>query len=161
MTTATTTITAEPGSHAIHISRDFAATPEQLLRAHTDPALLGRWIGPRDYTMDVELLEPRHGGRWRYLNDDGAGNVFGFHGIFHNDPSVEGGIIQTFEFEGVPGEPSLEKLTFEDLGDGRTRLHATSIFASVEARDGMVASGMEKGVVEGYEQLDELLAGLS
>ncbi len=157
MTTATTTITAEPGSHSIAITRDFAATPEQLLRAHTDPAILAKWLGPRGYEMDVEVLEARRGGRWRYLHIDGDAK-YAFRGVFHNDPSVEHGVIQTFEFEGYPGEVSLEKLTFEDLGDGRTRLHGTSVFSSVEARDGMVASGMEKGVVQGYEQLDEWLA---
>ena len=157
MTTATTTITAEPGQHSIHITRDFAATPQQLLRAHTDPAVLPKWLGPRAGDMRVEQLDATDGGRWRYVHQVGD-EAYGFHGIFHNDPSVEHGVIQTFEFEGYPGNPSLEKLTFEDLGDGRTRLHGVSIFLSVEARDGMVESGMETGVVEGYEQLDALLS---
>lgn len=108
--------------------------------------------------MDVDVLEPRRGGRWRYTHGDADGNVYGFHGVFHHDPSVDAGIIQTFEFEGFPGEVCLEKLTFEDLGDGRTRLRGTSVFVSVEARDGMVDSGMETGVSEGYEQLDDWLA---
>lgn len=157
MSTATTTITAEPGQHSIHITRDFAATPQQLLRAHTDPTLLAKWLGPREGDMRVEQLDARHGGRWRYIHQIGD-DAYGFRGVFHNDPSVDAGIIQTFEFDGYPGNPSLEKLTFEDLGDGRTRLHGVSIFLSVEARDGMVESGMETGVTQGYEQLDELLA---
>lgn len=158
MTTATTTITAEPGQHSIHITRDFAATPAQLLRAHTDPAILPKWLGPRGVEMEIDQLDATRGGRWRYVHTIGD-ESYGFHGIFHNEPSVEAGIIQTFEFEGYPGNPTLEKLTFEDLGDGRTRLHGVSVFLSVEARDGMVQSGMEKGVTQGHEQLDELLAG--
>lgn len=157
MTTATTTITAEPGQQSVHITRDFAATPAQLLRAHTDPEVLAKWLGPRDLEMQVDHLDARKGGQWRYLHIMGD-EAFGFHGVFHNDPSVEEGIIQTFEFEGAPGNPCLEKLTFEDLGNGRTRLHGVSIFLSVEARDGMVESGMEVGITEGYAQLDEWLA---
>lgn len=157
MSTATTTITAEPGQHSVHITRDFAATPAQLLRAYTDPDVLPRWMGPRQYKTEVDRLEPRHGGQWRYLHT-GDGEEYAFHGVFHNDPSAEAGIIQTFEFEGFPGEACLEKVTFEDLGDGRTRVHGVSIFLSVEARDGMVESGMETGVVEGHERLDEWLA---
>jgi hypothetical protein len=53
---------------------------------------------------------------------------------------------------------ALEKLVFEDLGDGRTRLTATSLVDSFEGRDAFVASGMETGIVEGYERLDDLLA---
>lgn len=157
MSTATTTITADPGQHSIHITRDFAATPAQLLRAYTDPSVLPRWLGPREGEMTVEQLDASSGGRWRYVHQVGD-DAYGFHGVFHNDPSVEDGVIQTFEFEGFPGNPSLEKLTFEDLGDGRTRLHGVSIFLSVEARDGMVASGMDTGVTEGYAKLDALLA---
>lgn len=158
MSTATTTITAEPGQQSIHITRDFAATPAQLLRAYTDPAILPQWLGPREGEMRVEQLDATNGGRWRYVHQVGD-EIYGFRGVFHNDPSVEAGIIQTFEFEGYPGNPSLEKLTFEDLGDGRTRLHGVSVFLSVQARDGMVESGMETGVSEGYEKLDALLAG--
>ena len=67
--------------------------------------------------------------------------------------------MQTFTFEGMPDGVALERLVFEDLGDGRTRLTGTSLVDSFEARDAMLSSGMDVGVNEGYERLDELLAG--
>jgi uncharacterized protein YndB with AHSA1/START domain len=69
-------------------------------------------------------------------------------------------IVQTFTFEGFPDGVALEKLVLEDIGGGRTRLTATSLVDSFEGRDAFVASGMESGVVEGYERLDEVLAKL-
>ena len=68
-------------------------------------------------------------------------------------------IVQTFTFEGQPDDVALERLLFEDLGDGRTRLTSTSLVDSFEGRDAWIASGMEDGVREGYERLDDLLAG--
>jgi uncharacterized protein YndB with AHSA1/START domain len=69
--------------------------------------------------------------------------------------------IQTFEFEGFPDVVSIESLTFEDLGGGRTRLRGHSTYPSLESRDGMVSSGMETGMGDGYERLDDLLASQS
>jgi len=86
--------------------------------------------------------------------------AYGFHGVFHGTPSIDG-IVQTFEFEGAPGHVSLEALAFEDLGNGRTRLRASAVHQSVEARDAMIESGMESGVNEGYERLDELLTSMA
>jgi uncharacterized protein YndB with AHSA1/START domain len=151
-----TEIVAEPNSHAIAMRREFAAPREFLFRAHTDPTLLVQWLGPRELTVDVDRFEVRDGGRWRYISRDANGGEYGFRGVFHGTPSVDG-IVQTFEFEGMPGHVCLESLRFEEH-DGRTILHAQSVFQSVADRDGMIASGMETGVDEGYEQLDELIA---
>ena len=82
-----------------------------------------------------------------------------FHGVFHGEPSLDGGVVRTFEFEGYPGHVSLETLILEER-DGKTLSRAVSVFQSVEDRDGMIASGMESGVNEGMEKLDELLARL-
>jgi uncharacterized protein YndB with AHSA1/START domain len=153
---STTEITAEPGSPQIVITREFDAPPEQVLRAHTDPDLVVRWLGPRRYKMELDRWDVRDGGTWRYVHRDDEGNEFGFHGVFHGEPSVDG-FVQTFEFEGYPGHVSLDTATFEDLG-GRTRLRANAVFQSVEDRDGMLQSGMEGGMNEGYDRLDELLA---
>ncbi|MFL6099558.1 MAG: SRPBCC domain-containing protein [Actinomycetales bacterium] len=152
----TTTYTIEPGSHALHLEREFDAPAETLLRAHTDPELLAQWVGPRRLQTKVEHLEARDGGRWRFGQWGEDGVEHWFHGVFHGDPSVEHGIHQTFEYEGTPGEVLLERLTFEEH-DGRTLLRATSVFTSVEARDGMVAAGMQEGAEDGYARLDELL----
>ena len=82
-----------------------------------------------------------------------------FYGAFHEVRTDER-IVQTFTFEGFPDQVALETAVFEDLGDGRSRVTSVSLVDSFEARDGFVASGMETGVVEGYEKLDELLATL-
>lgn len=156
---AKTEIVAEPGSLQVLMTREFAAPRELLFRAHTDPALLVQWLGPHDLTMEVDHFEVRDGGRWRYVSRDAAGGEYGFRGVFHGNPSVDG-IVQTFEFEGMPGHVCLETLTFEER-DGTTILHANSVFQSVADRDGMIAAGMETGVDEGYEKLVELLATMT
>ncbi len=155
----TTRIIAEPGIQQIEITREFDAPRELVFRAHTEPDLLVQWLGPRTYTMHVDRYEVRDGGTWRYVHRDADGAEYGFHGVFHGTPSVDG-IVQTFEFEGAPGHVSLETLTFEDV-DGRTRVGNVSVYQSVADRDAMVQSGMESGLNEGYERLDELIARLA
>ena len=155
---AKTIITAEPGVPTIVITREFDAPRDLLFRAHVEPDLLVRWLGPRDLTMAIDHFDPRHGGTWRYTHRDADGNEYGFHGVFHGTPSVDG-ILQTWEFEGMPGHASLEKVTFEERG-GRTLLRQVAVYQSVEDRDGMVASGMEGGVNDSMDRLDELVAGM-
>ena len=154
-----TVILAAPGDPFITMEREFAAPPELLFRAWTEPGLLAKWLGPRRLAMRVDTWELRDGGRWRYVHVDTDGTEYGFRGVFHGTPSLDG-ITQTFEFEGAPGHVSLDHLTFE-AHDGRTLVRGRTVHQSVEARDAMVAAGMERGVTEGYERLDELLAGLS
>ena len=154
-----TQIVAEPGTPQLIVTREFAAPPALLFRAYTEPDLLVQWLGPRGVTMTVDRYEIRDGGTWRYIHADADGNEYGFHGVFHGAPSLDG-IVQTFEFEGMPGHVSLETVTFEDLGS-RTRLRINSVYQSVEDRDGMVASGMEDGLNDGFERLDELVARLT
>jgi uncharacterized protein YndB with AHSA1/START domain len=148
-------ITCEPGIPQIIITRAFNAPREFILRAHIEPELLKQWYGPRNYSMVIERLEPRDGGSWRFTHMDPDGNEFGFHGLFHGTPSVEDGIVQTFEFEGTPGHVSLETLTLEER-DGQTLLHANSVFQSVEDRDAVIGAGMEGGIIASYDRLDEL-----
>ena len=155
---AKTQIIAEPGVPQIFITREFDAPRDLLFRAYTDPELLVQWLGPRSLTMTVDRHEARDGGRWRYVHRDADGNEFGFHGVFHGTPSPDG-IVRTFEFEGAPGQVSLETLTLEEH-DGRTLVRTNSVFQSVEARDAMVESGMESGVNDSMERLEELLARL-
>jgi uncharacterized protein YndB with AHSA1/START domain len=154
----TTKITAEPGLQQVEIIRDFDAPPEVLFRAYTDPELLAQWMGPRRYTMTFDHYELRDGGRWRFVHRDDDGNEYGFHGVFHGQPTIDG-IVRTFEFEGAPGHVSLESATFEPKGTG-TVVRATSVFQSVVDRDMMIQSGMESGVNEGFERLDAILAQL-
>jgi uncharacterized protein YndB with AHSA1/START domain len=151
-----TAITVDEKVPLVRIVREFAATPEQVFRAHADPELFAKWCGPRDIDTRIEHYDCRTGGSWRYhaVRDDFTA---GFHGSFHEVRPNEL-IVQTFTFDGMPDGVALEKLVFERLDDGRTRLVATSLVDSFEDRDAFVASGMEQGVREGYEQLDELLA---
>jgi uncharacterized protein YndB with AHSA1/START domain len=148
-------IEADENLPIIRLTRDFAATPAQLLRAHTDPAIFARWVGPNG--MDTRIVEwdARNGGAWRYVASR-DGEEYGFRGCFHEVGPER--IVQTFTYEGMPEAVALETLTFEDLGNGRTRLHAQSLTDSFEGRDAWLASGMEVGVNEGYAKLDELLA---
>ena len=152
---AETVIEADPKLPIIRMTRDFRATPEQLFRAHTDPVLFARWVGPRSVDTRIEHWDARTGGSWRFVSTrDGV--EFGFHGCFHEVRPDR--IVQTFTFEGDPDGVALETLWFDDLGDGRTRLHAQSLVDSFEGRDAWLSSGMETGVNEGYTKLDGMLA---
>jgi uncharacterized protein YndB with AHSA1/START domain len=154
-----TVITAEPGVPQIIVTREFDAPPDLVFRAHTDPDLLVRWLGPRTLTMTIERYETRDGGRWRYVHRDAEGEEYWFRGVFHGDPSPDA-IVQTFEFEGAPGHVSLQTTTLAPRDDGRTLMRTVSSFPSVEDRDAMVASDMETGVRDSGERLEELLASL-
>jgi uncharacterized protein YndB with AHSA1/START domain len=151
-----TQIDAPAGVPFVDITREFDAPLELVRRAWTDPDLVKQWLGPRKYEMVIEQWDPRAGGGYRYTHRDEAGNEFGFHGVFHSNDADN--MVQTFEFEGMPGHVSLDRLHLEDIGGGRTRSHIHSVFQSLEDRDGMVQAGMGDGVTEGYERLDELLA---
>ncbi|MEW6027849.1 MAG: SRPBCC family protein [Chloroflexota bacterium] len=153
-----TMVTAKPGKQELFITREFDAPRELVFKAHTDPKLYVQWLGPHGYEMILESFEPVSGGRYRYIHKDKDGNEYGFHGAFH-EMSIDS-MVQTFEFEGYPGHVSLDCMTLEELPGGRTKATIHSIFQSVADRDGMVQAGMEKGVREGYERLDEILETL-
>ncbi len=159
MTTRTneTEITVDSDIPLVRIIRKFDAPPEKVFEAHTDPELVVQWLGPRRYEMRMDHYDCRTGGSYRYVHI-GDGNEFGFYGCFHEVRPSER-IIQTFTFEGQPDDVALERLVVEGLGNGRTRLKATSLVDSFEGRDAFVASGMADGVRESYERMDELLTG--
>ena len=148
-----TVIEADQKLPVIRITRDFAATPAQLFRAHTDPALFARWVGPDDITTRIQHWDA--GGSWQYIAVR-DGTEYGFRGCFHEVRPDR--IVQTFTFEGEPDGVALETLRFEDLGDGRTRLRTQSLVDSFAGRDAWLRSGMEVGVDEGYAKLDRMLA---
>lgn len=150
-------IEADPTLPIIRMTRDFDATPAELMRAHTEPELFARWCGPNGTEIKIIDWDATDGGRWRYIgwND---GNEYAFRGCFHT--VGEDHLVQTFTYEGQPDDVCLETLRFEDLGDGRTRLHAQSLVDSFEGRDQWLASGMETGVEDGYAKLDALVAEL-
>jgi uncharacterized protein YndB with AHSA1/START domain len=156
-TTHETTIVSDPDIPLVRIVREFDASPEKVFRAHADPELVAQWLGPRNAEMRLDRFDFRTGGCYRYLHTEN-GQEYGFHGSFH-EVRLNQLIVQTFAFEGVPDGVALERILFEDTGDGRTRLTSTSLVESFESRDAFVASGIEAGVVEVYERLDELLLG--
>ena len=153
----TTTVTAEPGKQELFISREFDAPRELVFRAHVDPDLYVQWVGPRDLTMTIQKFDMRDGGSFNFTHRRG-GHQYAFFGVSHEVRAPER-IIGTFEFDGLPerGHVILGKTLFEALPGNRTRLVHQSVFMSVADRDGMIKSGMERGVAEGYEKLDELL----
>jgi uncharacterized protein YndB with AHSA1/START domain len=154
-----TEIVAEPGVPQIVITREFDAPRDLLFRAHVDPEMLVRWLGPRNLTMTIDHMDVRDGGTWRFVHRDADGNAYGFRGVFHGDPSPDG-TVRTFEYEGAPGHVSLETLTFEER-NGKTLLRVNAVYQSVADRDAMIASGMEDGVEDGYARLDELVLSLA
>jgi uncharacterized protein YndB with AHSA1/START domain len=153
---AETKLIAEPGKQEIVITRVFDAPREIVFRSYTDPSLIPEWWGLKSTTTTVDQMQVRPGGIWRYIEHDADGNEYVFHGVYHEVTSPER-LVQTFEFEGIPGHVLLETVTFEEF-DGRTTLTDQSIFQSVEDRDGMLQSGMEEGAAETMDRFAELLA---
>jgi len=152
-----TAITVEPGKQELFITREFDAPRALVYKAHIDPDLYVQWLGPRGYEMVLETFEPHSGGRYRYIHKDKDGSEYGFHGVFHE--MSEELMIQTFEFEGLPepGHVVLDTMRLDELPGNRTKVTIQSVYQSIADRDGMVESGMERGVNEGYERLDEIL----
>ncbi|MGF1666139.1 MAG: SRPBCC family protein [Acidimicrobiia bacterium] len=150
-----TQIESDPQVPLVRIIREFDAPSAKVFRAHTDPELFRQWNGPDRHSMRYDYFDCRTGGSYRYVMES-DGNEYWFRGCFH-DVVADQLIVQTFTWEGMPEGVALEKLAFEDIGGGRTRLVATSLVDTFEGRDAFVASGMEEGVVQGYERLDGLL----
>jgi uncharacterized protein YndB with AHSA1/START domain len=144
-----------PTDRTIRVERVFDASRDRVWRAYTDPKLVAQWWG-RGNPLVVERLEVERGGHWRFVETSSEG-THGFEGRFR-EVTPQDRLVYTFEWDGMPGHVILEDTTFEDLGDGRTRIVVTSLFFTTEERDGMLGSGMEGGMAESYAALDRLLA---
>ena len=147
---------AAQADHEIVTERVFNAPRERVFRAFVDPELIPQWWGRRVDTTTVDKMDVRVGGDWRFVTDgpDGSNAFRGTYRAIEPPERIE----QTFEWEGMPGHIVVETAVFEDLGDGQTKVSTRSLFHTTEERDGMLASGMEIGLGESYEKLDELLA---
>jgi uncharacterized protein YndB with AHSA1/START domain len=154
----TATLTT-PTDREIHVERVFDAPRDRVFAAFTDPKLIPEWWGPRDTTTVVDHMDVRPGGSWRFVIRNSDGSETGFRGTYREITPPER-VVQTFEWEGMPGYVSVETATFEDLGD-RTKVTTTSLFHTTEERDGMLESGMERGMNESYARLDDLLLRLA
>lgn len=153
-----TQIIAEQGKQELFIIREFDAPRDLVFKAYSVKELLEEWVGPKDLPIKYEKFEPYTGGSYRYYHTLPNAMQLGFHGVCHEHAAPER-IIQTMEFEGLPekGHVVMETIRFAELPNNRTKVTVQSIFQSVSDRDGMVQSGMEKGVAQSYEKLDELL----
>ena len=154
---ANVTVTAEPGTQEIRMTRVFDAPRDLVFKVYTAPEHIPQWWGPRYLTTVVDKMDARTGGSWRFVQHDQQGNEFAFHGVYHDIVASER-TVSTFEWEGLPGHVLLETAIFETLPDGKTRITTSSVFQSVEDRNGMLSSGMEGGAQESYERFAELLA---
>ena len=151
-----TTFFAEPGRQVAVITCSFDAPRATVFKTFTNPDLIPLWWGPRILKTTVDRMDVRPGGIWRYNQFDPDGNEYAFHGVYHDVAPPER-LVQTFEFEGMPGHVLLETVTFEERNGG-TMLTDISVFQTVEDRDGMIASGMKEGGIETMDRLAELLA---
>lgn len=155
---ATTQITAEPAVPQLIITSEFAAPRDLVFRAYTDPELLAQWLGPRGLTVTIDNIDLRHGGTWRYIGSDADGSKYCFRGVFHGAPSVDG-IVQTVEFDGMPGHVCLETLTFAERGE-TTLVTQNTVYQSVQDRDRVLHYDMAEDINESIERLEELLTRL-
>jgi uncharacterized protein YndB with AHSA1/START domain len=147
-----------PTDREIYIERVFDAPRDRVFAVYTDPELIPEWWGPRGGTTIVDTMDVRAGGGYRFVMRGPDGSETAFRGTYREVTPPER-IVQTFEWEGMPGHVSVETAVFEDLGE-QTKVTTTSIFHTTEERDGMLDSGMETGLNETYERLDEVLARL-
>jgi uncharacterized protein YndB with AHSA1/START domain len=148
-----------PSDREIRIERVFDAPRERVFAVYTDPELIPEWWGPRGTETIVDEMDARTGGRWRFIARDPEHGESAFRGAYREVTAPER-IVQTFEWEPMAGHVSVETATFEDLGDGRTKVTTVSVFHTPEERDGMLGSGMETGMNETFQRLDELLERL-
>jgi uncharacterized protein YndB with AHSA1/START domain len=151
-------VVAEPGKHEIRMTREFNAPRELVFNAYTNPALMAKWWGPATVTVIIDKMDVRRGGLWRFVQREPDGSEYAFHGVYHQVIAPER-LVNTFEFEGLPGHVALETLVFEDI-EGGTRIVNSSIYQSIADRDGMVQSGMEVGAAESWDRFEALLATL-
>ena len=104
-------------------------------------------------------MDVKPGGLWRFIQHDGNGNEYAFHGVYHEALHPKR-LVSTFEFEGTPGHVLLETVVFEEL-NGKTKITDSSVFQSVEDRDEILRSGMEEGSSESMERFSTLLVKYS
>jgi len=153
----TLTVTT-PSDLEIVLTREFDAPRALVFDVLSKLEHLPHWWGQAASTLTHCEMDFRPGGKWRFVERDKEGQEWGFRGEVREIVPPER-IVQTFEWEGLPGHISVETMQLEDLG-GRTRITVTSVFDSVEDRDGMLQSGMEQGAGESYDRLEAYLKTL-
>jgi uncharacterized protein YndB with AHSA1/START domain len=159
MTSSHTAVVTLPTDTQILITREFAAPKHLVYRAWTTPDLIKRWwSGDRGEVTSVEV-DLRVGGAWRYVMTANAGFEVAFHGEYREIVPNER-IIATEVFEGMPDAYAITTVTFTEE-DGRTTLTMLVQHTSQEDRDMHINSGMEGGMQEAMDHLEELAVSLS
>jgi uncharacterized protein YndB with AHSA1/START domain len=144
-----------PSDREIRTEREFDAARALVWRAHTEPELVKKWWG-RGNKLVIEKLEQERGGHWRFVEETSEGK-HGFEGRFREiTPPTR--IVQSFEWDGMPAHVCINFAEFTELAGGRTKVTVTSLFHTTEDRDGMLQSGMEGGLEQSYQALDQLLS---
>jgi len=150
-----TRIIAEPGKAEVIVTRVYDAPQKLVYKAYTEPDLVATWWGSAKYTTKIDKLDAKKGGLWRFVARDEAGKKYAFHGVYHDVVSPER-IVNTFEYEGIPGRVCLKTTLFDKIG-GKTKITSTSVFQSAADRDEMLKAGMEDCVLESWDRLAEYL----
>jgi uncharacterized protein YndB with AHSA1/START domain len=158
MTSHNRTVHTRVGEQSLTFSRVFAAPASLVFRSHVEVDLFVRWMGPRGSTIHLERFDAHTGGAFRFsVGDDRS---YTFFGSYH-EVTEPRRIVHTWEMLGDPHRPTLETLSFVDLGSGNSRLDGLSIYTSSEQCTDILAwdeSG--SGMDENFERLDELLTTL-
>lgn len=162
MSNKRTEIIAAAGQQDFQISREFAATPENVFRAFTEPDLLQLWFMPEEMAMHIESMECKTGGSFHHTHSHANGMKFGFRGVYH-EVEAPHQIIKTSEFFGLPHKmpPVLETTRFESTESGATKVIIHTLCPSVEYRDALIKNGMEQHLQLTHKLLDNLLPDIS
>jgi uncharacterized protein YndB with AHSA1/START domain len=142
----------------ITVSRLFDAPRELLYSVFTDPKHKAIWWRCNTVTNIFVQMDVKKGGTWRIIQQDESGKKFIFHGEYLEViPLIK--IVNTSEFEGMPGHVITETTTFTEQ-EGKTKLTIASSFQTIEDLEGMIKAGMESGTTESMEHIEELLIKL-
>jgi uncharacterized protein YndB with AHSA1/START domain len=143
----------------IELTRELSAPRELVWRAMSSCEHIQHWWGPARYPFSSCEMDFRPGGHWRFVTRGDDGAEYAFRGEYREIVPFDR-IVQTFEFEGMPGATSIESMTLEEH-DGKTTVRVFTTYDSKEALDGMLSSGMEGGAAETYDRLEAYLLTLS
>lgn len=153
---ATTTTHERVGEQSQRHRREFSAPAASVQRAHTEPELFTQWMGPRGMSVRLDRFEAVTGGAFHYAVVSPSGDEYVFWGSYH---SVEPGtIVHSWQYEGEL-DVTLEVLRFVDLDGGRSAIDVVSTYTSKAACDAVLESGIDGGMDENFDRLEELLTG--
>ena len=150
-----------PTDREIVVERDFNAPRQLVFDAFTKPEHVRRWLlGPDGWTMPVCEIDLRVGGAYRYVwRKESTGTEMGMGGVFREIVRPQK-LVATEKFDDAwyPGE-AVDTTVFEERG-ATTKMRLTVLYESTEARDTASRSGMERGMIAGYNRLEEMLASI-